>query len=472
LIVVVLVSAPPSFFAQTFISGAGPVEGSRSEAIAPAAPHLARARRFLGGRTAASNVSVSAAMEVARQQHLNLLATAADVSGSSNLTAAWQAVGPNQVASLAYGNVTGRVTSIAIDPADSTGNTVYVGTTGGGVWKSVNAAGAAASVSFTALTDTLPVFSESAGNSAIPSLSIGAVSVQSGVVLVGTGDPNDATDSYYGGGLLRSEDNGVTWTLIQNSTDGVAGDHSFDGLGFAGFAWSTTTQGLVVAAVSQAAEGALVNAVVAGNSVMGLYYSTDAGKTWQMATIMDGGQVVQSPALLSNYAPGRAATAVVWNPVRQRFYAAVRSHGYYESADGETWIRLTNQPGSGLTVAACPVSPNTSGSASCPIFRGALAVQPSTGDTFALTVDSNNLDQGLWQDVCSLTSGNCSSGTVLFGKQLASAPMEVGNGSTVIPQGDYNLVLAAVPSGPAGAAQDTLLFAGTVDLYRCARPMA
>ena len=95
----------------------------------------------------------------------------------SSLNAAWQAVGPAQIASQSYGNVTGRVTSVAIDPADTSGNTVYLGTTGGGVWKSINAAGVAAGVTFAALTDTLPVFSANAGTAAIPSLSIGAVSV-------------------------------------------------------------------------------------------------------------------------------------------------------------------------------------------------------------------------------------------------------------------------------------------------------
>ena len=59
------------------------------------------------------------------------------------MNTAWQAVGPAQMASQSFGKVTGRVTSVAIDPADGTGNTVYLGTTGGGVWKSANAAGAA-----------------------------------------------------------------------------------------------------------------------------------------------------------------------------------------------------------------------------------------------------------------------------------------------------------------------------------------
>jgi len=428
--------------------------------------HSINARQFLAGRASSGDVSAARAMDAARHQHAGMMAAQA-VSPLSNLNAAWQPLGPNQVASMAYGNVTGRVTSIAIDPADVSGNTVYVGTTGGGVWKSTNAAGPAVSVTFVPLTDTLPVFNANAGAAAIPSLSIGAVSVQSGVVLAGTGDPNDASDSYYGSGILRSADGGVTWTLIQNSHDGVAGNHSFTGLGFAGFAWSSSTPGTVVAAISQAAEGTLVNAADQTNSVMGLYYSTDFGVTWQMSTIMDGSQTVQTPQPSGADLGGRAATAVVWNPVRQRFYAAVRYHGYYESADGVTWTRLVHQPGAGLTTTACPTAPGTIGSAACPIFRGALAVQAVTGDLFALTVDSNNVDQGLWQDVCALAGSSCVNTTVLFGNQLPSAAMEVGNGSSMIPQADYNLTLVAAPAVTSSSAQDTLLFAGTVDLYRC-----
>ncbi len=461
--------------AQEGSAGSGAAEGATS---APAE----RARRFLAGRVQARGAAAAASLDAARRQHLEMmqetgnrkqgtevaLAQARDAGVGrprvNPLTAAWQAVGPLQIASQNYGNVTGRVTSVAIDPADATGNTVYLGTTGGGVWKSTNAAGAAGSVMFAPLTDVLPVFSANAGGSAIPSLSIGAVSVGGGVVLAGTGDANDATDSYYGQGILRSTDGGVTWTLAQESNDGVAGHHSFLGLGVAGFAWSSTTPGLVVAALSQAAEGVLVNAPDATYSVMGLYYSMDAGATWQMATIEDGSQVVQRP--LPGSAPGNAATAVVWNAARQRFYAAVRFHGYYESADGLTWTRIAHQPGTGLTATACPANPGSVGSASCPIFRGALAVQAATGDTFALTVDAINLDQGLWQDVCALSGGGCATSPIRFGTQWPSTAFEVGSGSTAIAQADYDLALAAVATG-SGATADTLLFVGTEDLYRC-----
>ena len=437
----------------------------------------ARAKRFLAGRSGPASTSAAQGMAVARREHAAMVAAQnsdlqvqrapgakAVAARLSSLNTAWQPVGPGSVTTAAYGAVSGRVTALAIDPADSTGNTVYVGTTGGGVWKSVNAAGALGSVSFVPLTDDLPVFSANAGTAAIPSLSIGALSlgqVAGGeVLLAGTGDPNDATDSYYGTGVLRSADGGLTWTLAQGSQDGVSGNHSFVGLGFAGFAWSSLTSGLVVAAVSQATEGTVVGLTDPTYSVMGLYYSSDAGVSWQIATMMDGSQVVQSATIEDRL--GNAATAVVWNAARQRFFAAVRYHGYYQSVDGVTWTRLTSQPGTGLTLVACPTATTLM---TCPIFRGALAVQAGTGDMFALSVDVNKVDQGLWQDVCSLGGSACGS-ALTFGTRLGGTALETGGGSTQIFQGDYNLTLAAVSAGGVSN-PDTLVYAGTLDVYRC-----
>src|SRR5258707_6397783 len=132
--------------------------GSHGQSSAITFSHTARTGRFLGGRTVAGDVSPARAIDAARQQHAGMVLQQAASPQASSLSAPWQAVGPNQVASIAYGNVAGRVTAIAIDPADMTGNTVYLGTTGGGGWKSTNAAGPPASGSFVRLTDTLPVF--------------------------------------------------------------------------------------------------------------------------------------------------------------------------------------------------------------------------------------------------------------------------------------------------------------------------
>lgn len=417
-------------------------------------------------------------------------------AASGVVVPSWQPVGPDDVFTSAYGDVAGRVTSIAVDPADATGNTVFVGTAMGGVWESTNAAGPAASVTFKPLTDD--VYSAQSQAVAAPSLSIGAVSVQpvspgaTPVILAGTGLPNDTSASYFGDGILRSTDDGRTWTVISQSSDLSAGRHNnfeFTGNGFAGFAWGTVNgQPVVVAAVSEAQESLEVGAGTPQDSVMGIYYSTDLGATWYMATISDcvagascslaGNGTVQSPETVftpclsggSDQPCGNAVTSVVWNSVRKEFLAAVRYHGYYESTDGENWTRLASQPGAGLTLTQCPRNAGYSGSTNCPIYNGVLAVQPVTGDTFALTTGyntqqtTNDQDEGLWQDQCGLVNGSttCASATLSFA-QINDATLD-SNGT--IPQADYDLYLAAVPATVSGQ-PDTLLFAGTADIYRC-----
>src|SRR5690242_7072533 len=83
------------------------------------APRL-RARRFLDGRGLSRSIA-GQAMASARGQQAEMLEGILPVAhgafSPSGLNAAWQPLGPAQVASLAYGKVTGRVTAIAVDPA-------------------------------------------------------------------------------------------------------------------------------------------------------------------------------------------------------------------------------------------------------------------------------------------------------------------------------------------------------------------
>jgi hypothetical protein len=388
----------------------------------------------------------------------------------------WQALGPDQIVTSQFGDVTGRITSIAIAPWDASGNTVYIGSTGGGVWRSNNAAASDPSgVQFTPLTDSLPAYS----GVNITSLSIGAVSVQpgtaaNGVVLAGTGDPNDVLDSYYGAGILRSPDGGTTWTLITESSDGFSGgvtNYSFVGDAFSGFAWSTANTNLVVAAVTDSYDGFINNINNSGTdnaAEAGLYYSNDAGQTWHLSAIEDGpNQVIQSSqTTVPSVFPGVPVTSVVWNPMRQMFFAAVQYHGYYQSPDGVTWTRMTNQPGAGLTAGNCPFYTQSN---SCAIFRGVIVMQPATGDMFALTVGPNSLDttedmdEGLWQDICNAdANGSCANPVVQFGTKISDTALDDPSGNGTIPLGTYDLALAAIPNGT-----DTFLFAGTQDIFRC-----
>jgi len=405
------------------------------------------------------------------------MAASAEATTNSAASATWQPLGPTAVLTSDFGLVTGRISAVTLDPSDSTGNHLYIGTTGGGVWSSSNAGTSTLSnIVFNPLTDALTAL----GGAADASISIGAITVQpgvqpgaTGVILAGTGDPNDVLDSYYGAGILRSTDGGNTWNLIQGTSDWEDGlstrDVVFAGEGFAGFAWSTVNPQVVVAAVTQSYEGDVVDANQPALNCEGLYYSSDSGATWHLATITDGsGAAVQSPSYPLLGSNGDAATSVVWNPVRQLFVAAVRYHGYYQSFDGITWTRLADQPSAGLTTVVCPTNPSFSGNVACPIYRGALAVNPQSGDTFAWTVDGDNQDQGLWQDKCALSGGACSNTTITFAQQWNTTALETSTlqGAATIANGNYNLALAAVPSS-----QDTLVLAGANDLWKCSLAM-
>src|SRR5271170_578201 len=168
-------------------------------------------------------------------------------SSAPTSSTAWTAVGPAPLASDATGDggqnynwVSGRATSVVVDPAHASGNTVLLGGAYGGLWKSTNAGSLnsnPASVTWLALIDDQPT------------LAVGAIALQPGnsnVILVGTGETNSSSDSYYGLGILRSADGGSTWTQMQSAGTG----QSFLGIGFSKIAFSTANPNLAVAATA------------------------------------------------------------------------------------------------------------------------------------------------------------------------------------------------------------------------------
>jgi large repetitive protein len=365
-------------------------------------------------------------------------------SGSTQLAGSvWTSLGPAPLASDAsgvgqqdYNWVSGRATAVTIDSADSTANTVYVGGAYGGVWKSSNAATAnPASVVWTPLIDNQAT------------LAVGAIAIQpqlsnpdpaKSVILVGTGEANSSADSYYGLGILRSADAGKTWNLI--SSDGT-GTRLFAGMAFSKIAFSTISPTLVVAATAGASEGIVEGLANPLTANLGLYYSTDGGLSWTYANVQDG----------STSTAAGSATAVMFDAAAGQFFAALRYHGIYSSADGINWSRLANQPGVGLTTAACPVQPSSS---TCPIYRGELAVVPGRNEMYVWYVDANDNDQGIWETI---DGGN--TWVAIKDAGITNCGDELGCGT----QGaTYNLELAAVPDGGA-----TDLYAGAINLYKC-----
>lgn len=368
------------------------------------------------------------------------LTTATPSTASTSNYGGWVPLGPAPINSNAtgslndqnYGPVTGRATSVVVDPGDPTGNTVYLGGAYGGLWKSTNAAASdPAAVTWTPLIDQQAT------------LAVGSVAIQpssngpSNVVLVGTGEADFSIDSYYGLGILRSADGGSTWNLIR-----FGGAEQFSGLAFAKIAFSADNPNLVVAAAVGAGNDEGATAAAGGISAPGLYTSTDAGQTWTLA--------------LQGVATGIGATSVIYDAASHKFFAFLQFEGYYVSGDGLHWSRMANQPGTALH--NCPIG-NT-GVPVCLVFRGEMAVVPGREElyTWYVTIDQqgNIGDGGIykttnaggsWQQVSDSGITNCGDGA--------------GNGCGT-EQGWFNLTLAAVPNG-AG----TDLYAGAVNLYKC-----
>jgi hypothetical protein len=365
-----------------------------------------------------------------------------------------------------YNWVSGRATSVLIDPADSSGNTVLLGGAYGGLWKSINAgnqSSSPASVVWQSLIDDQPT------------LAVGAIALQPGnsnVILVGTGETNNSSDSYYGLGILRSTNGGSSWTQITGV--GQPADQSFLGIGFSKIAFSTANPNLVVAATA-GDNGLCLGLEVAtggnspcdgpeedGNStVRGLYFSQNGGATWNRVTLTDGSIPASATAVIYNASQGASGT----------FYAAIRRHGLYSSTDGQHFSSLTAQPTAGTASALCPASTNT---ITCLIYRGEFAVVPGRNEMYVWVVDVQGdvqygnpvaADEGIWQTMNGGASwtqipdnGITNCGDDAFG------PDDSGCG---VEQGWYNLELAAIPNPPSPSATGTDIYAGAVNLYKC-----
>ena len=124
-------------------------------------------------------------------------APATPQNGSTTFPA-WTSVGPTPTTGGTFSPVTGRITTIAVDPSDTTGNTLLIGGAQGGIWRSTDAG-----VTWTAVGDQ---------NASLAMGSIAFAPSSPATVYAGTGEQAAiGFDIYYGAGVLKSSDHGQTW---------------------------------------------------------------------------------------------------------------------------------------------------------------------------------------------------------------------------------------------------------------------
>ncbi len=266
------------------------------------------------------------------------------------------------------------------------------------------------------------------------------------MILAATGEANNSGDSYFGLGILRSADGGNTWTLVSTANSGAL---SFTGLGGTRMAFSTASgqTSTAVAAMAASSEG-LVDGAITSATKRGLYTSLDAGQSWTYDSLSDPGGATDPTS----------ATSVVYNDLANKFFAAIRYHGFYSSPDGVSWTRLASQPGGALlSAAACPPQ-SVSNNYACPMYRGEITTVPGRNEMYAwyvyFSAAGDLVDGGIWQSV-----NGGASWIAISDSGIKNCGDSYGCG---VQQGTYNLELLAMPDG-AG----TDLYAGAINLYKC-----
>jgi autotransporter-associated beta strand protein len=96
------------------------------------------------------------------------------------------------------GNVSGRVTGMAVDPTDP--NVIYIATAGGGAWKTINGG-----------QTWLPLFDS---QYAMYGGAIAIAPSDPRVIYFGTGETDNSQDSFAGSGVYRSNDSGHSWVKL------------------------------------------------------------------------------------------------------------------------------------------------------------------------------------------------------------------------------------------------------------------
>ncbi len=310
------------------------------------------------------------------------------ISGAASVLSyngSWASIGPNT-------GIGGRILSIAVNP--SKGNSVYIGSASGGIWKTYNAQGGT------------PVWQ--AVTTGFPVLGVSSIIINpsdTNTIYAGTGEvyridsstinnPNPSITGYnvwktrgtYGVGILKSSNGGTTWSQVLIKSESALfaiQSLSFDPTNYntiyaaatdglykstnAGGTWNKIlTKTYVSDVVINAANNQQIVVAVGNlqNTDKGVYRTTDGGTTW--AKISTG-----LPATFLGFikfdnltSAGNQNTIVASIGVNENTGASAPNELYVSTDFGQTWAAKPNsthtqwQFWSAHNVAINPTTPN------------------------------------------------------------------------------------------------------------------
>ncbi len=274
--------------------------GPVADAIIP--PENEAAEMALGtDPNALLDLKQGSAQDVSVAQVRQMQAQAAQVEAAAT-GIAWKQLGPY--------NIGGRLTDVVADVDQP--NTVYSAVAGGGVWKSAD--GGANWTNIWPNASTQPMGS--------------LEQADDGTLWAGSGEANPPGGglTYFGDGIYKSTDRGVTWTNTGLRNSEAIGRIAAD----------PTNSNRVFAAAS--------GHIARSSGERGLYRTEDAGRTWKLVLAPPNASTGAIDVAIHPTNP-QVVFASLWDHRRtngRRIYGGVGS-GLFRSTDGgDTWTRLEN----------------------------------------------------------------------------------------------------------------------------------
>lgn len=419
------------------------------------------------------------ALSIAPAQRQAASAAAAKIKGkpAKKKAGGWTLVGPEGVPASATvasestagtsGTVfSGRITALAVSPACTSKTCpLLLGAAGGGVWRTDNAMGK--KVKWTPSNGSIP-------SNAIGSIAYDPNDTTGKTVYVGTGEPNGSGDSEAGVGLYKSLDGGLTWTRVFGSVAPTAPCADLSGptcpvatgRSIGAVAVDPTDPDHIFIGTDVARHGSSsVNGgrfTPPGAAQVGLYESTDGGASFSAVLIEPQDVVDPTSATGGDFFRGGVSGVQIDNASGD-VYASVFDYGLFrrsQAQDGDTVFHQVFASAGGGT------APNSSFS------RTEFSLAP---DGEALRIYVGDTGNGTTADFYTVADANVPAATLLAGwtKQSSSTNGTPGFGSFnyCVGQCSYDMPVFSPPGFPdvvyiGGAMQYDEIFGGDPTPFR------